>query len=42
MNLVIPIIRKEAELTKDAIIQALKPFAADNDREFCRHSEIAK
>ncbi len=49
MNLIIPIIRKEAGLTKDAIIQALKPFAAwvhtitfDNGREFCRHAEIAQ
>jgi IS30 family transposase len=48
LNLVIPIIRKEAELTKDAIIQALKPFATwvhtitfDNGREFCRHVDIA-
>ncbi|HEY4964211.1 MAG TPA: IS30 family transposase, partial [Candidatus Saccharimonadales bacterium] len=49
LNLVIPIIRKEAELTKEAIIQALKPFASwvhtitfDNGREFCRHVDIAK
>jgi len=28
LNLAIPIMRKEAELTKEAIIQALKPFAA--------------
>ena len=49
LNLVIPIVRKEAELTKEAIIQALKPFAAwvhtitfDNGREFCRHLEIAQ
>jgi len=49
LNLVIPIVRKEAELTKEAIIQALKPFAAwvhtltfDNGREFCKHAEIAK
>lgn len=49
LNLVIPIARKEAELTKDVIIQALKPFAAwvhtitfDNGREFCRHKDIAK
>ncbi|MDD1617625.1 MAG: IS30 family transposase, partial [Methylococcaceae bacterium] len=49
LNLVIPIVRKEAELTKEAIIQALKPFAAwvhtitfDNGREFCKHTEIAK
>ena len=48
LNLVIPIVRKEAELTKDAIIYALKPFAAwvhtitfDNGREFCRHNDIA-
>ena len=27
LNLVIPIVRKEAELTKEAIIQALTPFA---------------
>jgi hypothetical protein len=27
LKLVIPILRKEAELTKDAVIQALKPFA---------------
>lgn len=49
LNLAIPIIRKEAELTKEAIIEALKPFAAfvhtitfDNGREFCRHTDIAK
>lgn len=49
LNLVIPILRKEAELTKEAIIGALKPFAAwvhtitfDNGREFCRHTEIAQ
>ena len=49
LNLVIPIIRKEAGLAKDAIIEALKPFAAfvhtitfDNGREFCRHLDIAK
>jgi len=49
LNLAIPIVRKEAELTKDAIINALKPFAAwvhtitfDNGREFCRHGDIAK
>lgn len=49
LNLVIPIVRKEAELTKEAIIHALKPFAAwvhtltfDNGREFCKHTEIAK
>ena len=49
LNLVIPIVRKEAELTKEAIIQALKPFATwvhtitfDNGREFCKHTEIAK
>ena len=49
LNLAIPIMRKEAELTKEAIIQALKPFAAwvhtitfDNGREFCRHVDIAK
>jgi IS30 family transposase len=49
LNLVIPIVRKEAELTKDSIIQALKPFATwvhtitfDNGREFCRHLDIAK
>jgi len=49
LNLIIPIVRKEAELTKEAIIQALKPFAAwvhtitfDNGREFCRHTEIAQ
>ena len=48
LNLVIPIVRKEAELTKDAIIQALTPFSDwvhtitfDNGREFCKHSEIA-
>ena len=48
LNLVIPIVRKEAELTKEAIIQALKPFAAwvhtitfDNGREFCWHVDIA-
>jgi transposase, IS30 family len=48
LNLVIPIIRKEAELAKEAIIQALKPFASwvhtitfDNGREFCKHTEIA-
>ena len=48
LNLVIPIVRKEAVLTKDAIIQALKPFAQwvhtitfDNGREFCRHMDIA-
>ena len=48
LNLVIPIARKEAVLTKDAIIQALKPFAQwvhtitfDNGREFCRHMDIA-
>ena len=28
LNLVIPIVRKEVELTKEAIIHALKPFAA--------------
>jgi IS30 family transposase len=28
LNLVIPVVRKEAELTKKAIIHALKPFAA--------------
>lgn len=49
LNLVIPILRKEAGLTQDAIIHALKPFAAwvhtitfDNGREFSRHAEIAK
>ena len=49
LNLVIPIDRKEAELTKEAIIQALKPFASwdhthtfDNGREFCLHGDIAK
>lgn len=49
LNLVIAIIRKEAGLAKDAIIEALKPFAAfvhtitfDNGREFCRHLDIAK
>jgi IS30 family transposase len=49
LNLVIPIVRKEAELTKEAIIGALKPFAAwvhtitfDNGREFCKHTEIAQ
>jgi transposase, IS30 family len=49
LNLVIPIIRKEAELAKDAIIQALMPYKAwvrtitfDNGREFCRHADIAK
>lgn len=48
LNLVIPIARKEAELTKDAIIQALKPFSTwvhtitfDNGREFYRHVDIA-
>ena len=48
LNLVTPIVRKEAELTKEAIIHALKPFAAwvhtitfDNGREFCKQSEIA-
>lgn len=48
LNLAIPIIHKEAELTKDAIIQSLTPFATgvhtinfDNDREFCPHSEIS-
>ena len=48
LNLVIPIARKEAVLTKDAIIQALMPFAKwvhtitfDNGREFCRHIDIA-
>lgn len=48
LNLVILIVRKEAELTKEAIIQALTPFATwvhtitfDNGREFCKHSEIA-
>jgi IS30 family transposase len=49
LNLIIPIVRKEAELTKDSIIQALKPFATwvhnitfDNGRVFCRHLDIAK
>jgi transposase, IS30 family len=49
LKLVIPILRKEAELTKDAVIQALKPFATwvqtitfDNGCEFCRHLDIAK
>jgi IS30 family transposase len=48
LNLVIHIARKEAVLTKDAIIQALMPFAKwvhtitfDNGREFCRHMDIA-
>lgn len=49
LNLVIPIVRKEAELTQEAIIQALTPFSQwvhsitfDNGREFCRHREIVK
>jgi IS30 family transposase len=48
VNLVILILRKEAELTKEAIIDALKLFAAwvhtitfDNGREFSRHRAVA-
>ncbi len=49
LNFAVSIMRKESELTKDAIIEVLTPFKQwvhtitfDNGREFCGHQAIAK